>query len=227
MLYAFCIAYQLLSKRIGFSINFQNCFPFSGSSSSLYSTIGWVYNWSAILVKNSMNLLVWMIHVSQDRTHISHRINLAPPHSATPTQRYRNISKKCTATWDSKWKSEHLRFDWLLWILIRFHFRYNKTSVADGIAAVLNAGLDAFIYDGTVLDYLVSQDEDCRLLVVGSWYAMTGKQNELPKKTTLLLFSIETPQKGYNIRKFLWLIINARIVLHLHKISFSSIKDMD
>jgi len=38
--------------------------------------------------------------------------------------------------------------------------RYNKTSVADGVAAVLNGNLDSFIYDGTVLDYLVAQDED-------------------------------------------------------------------
>lgn len=52
---------------------------------------------------------------------------------------------------------------------------FNKSSVAEGIQGIIGGQLDAFIYDGTVLDYLVAQDEDCRLLTVGSWYAMTGK----------------------------------------------------
>lgn len=52
-----------------------------------------------------------------------------------------------------------------------------------GVSAVRQGTLDAFIYDAVVLDYLAGQDPDCKLINVGAWYSMTGYAMAFPRNS--------------------------------------------
>eukprot|EP00095_Tigriopus_kingsejongensis_P007247 maker-scaffold852_size88784-snap-gene-0.15 protein:Tk07247 transcript:maker-scaffold852_size88784-snap-gene-0.15-mRNA-1 annotation:"Glutamate" len=60
--------------------------------------------------------------------------------------------------------------------------RSDRKRTARFIAG-LNRVLDAFLYDVTVLNHWAAQDDDCKLLTVGAWYAKTGYGIGFPRNS--------------------------------------------
>lgn len=101
---------------------------------------------------------------------------LSRPYSHKPTVKFGTIPWSHTDSTISKYFKE----------MHSYMRTFNKSTVLEGVTAVLDSDLDAFIYDGTVLDYLTVNDEDCRLLTVGKWYAMTGYGLAFPRNSKYL-----------------------------------------
>lgn len=101
--------------------------------------------------------------------------------------------------------------------LYNYMRRHNRASAEKGVDAVKSGQLDAFIYDSLVLDYLASQDPECRLVTVGAWYSMTGYALAFPRNSRYFqkfdMKMLEYRETGQSSSSF----------LQLHQLKFYSL----
>ncbi|CAF4269283.1 unnamed protein product [Rotaria socialis] len=100
-----------------------------------------------------------------------HRI--ANPHSVKPPFRFGTVANGST---DEVVKTNHKH-------IYTYMKQFMKRNISEGVKALKAQEIHAFLYDAVVLDYLSGQDDECKLRVVGNWYAMTGYGIGFPKQS--------------------------------------------
>ncbi|CAF1356498.1 unnamed protein product [Rotaria sordida] len=144
------------------------------SFTSKFMTNIWACCCVAFTASYTANLAAFMItkEVYFDLSGINDN-RLTNPHSLKPSFRYGTIANGST---DEVVKKNHKE----LYTYLR---KFMKRNVFEGIKAIKTGELHAFLYDAVVLDYLSGQDDECKLRVVGKWYAMTGYGIGFPKQS--------------------------------------------
>ncbi|ODN02749.1 Glutamate receptor ionotropic, NMDA 2B [Orchesella cincta] len=142
-----------------------------------------VHVWSmfavVFLATYTANLAVFMITREETHQFVGiHDQRLSNPMSIKPSMKFATVMNTHTGSLLAKHHPDmfvHMK-------------QFNVATVSEGVNAVRRQELDAFIYDGPVLQYEVLQDtsETCKLLIEGSWYAHTGYGIAFPRNSKYL-----------------------------------------
>ncbi|CAK9290348.1 unnamed protein product [Gordionus sp. m RMFG-2023] len=146
------------------------------SHTSRYLITIWSMVAMVFIASYTANLAAFMISKEDHYDFVGiHDTRLRNPYSKEPPFKYGTVSFSSSAL--------NIRNNYPdMYSYMKTH---NRTHVKNGISAVKNGSLDAFIYDGRVLEYLVGRDDECKILTVGSWFAMTGYSIAFPKSSEL------------------------------------------
>lgn len=135
-----------------------------GVSSRFLANI-WALFALVFLASYTANLAAFMITIDEyyDLSGIEDW-RLLHPTKLTPHFKFATINNTST---DSNLKTTYPRMH-------KYMAQYSQRHIESAVANLKNQSIHAFIYDANVLEYTAGRDEDCSLLTVGRWYAMSG-----------------------------------------------------
>ncbi|XP_045171588.2 glutamate receptor ionotropic, NMDA 2B-like [Mercenaria mercenaria] len=135
-----------------------------GVSSRFLANV-WALFALVFLASYTANLAAFMITIDEyyDLSGIEDW-RLLKPTTLTPHFKFATINSTST---DSNLKTTYPKMH-------KYMSKYSQVDVKTAKQNLKNNSIHAFIYDANVLEYTAGRDEECSLLTVGRWYAMSG-----------------------------------------------------